>query len=120
MQLVLKSIALAFNAVFALAVGFLIAGYVRVELANGNAKDVELNWAISMSVGLVVAAILAAPLISILFTSRRWLAALWVAAPLILVLGSSAFSQVDAFLVCLYFLLLVGGAWLTARVLDSR
>jgi len=118
MQLTLRMIALAFVALFAMGVWFVIASYVAPTLPSANAQEVKLQWAISGSVGSIAAAAIASPFLVILFARRRWLAAMFVVAPLAAVHGLSNFSVVGAYLVGFYFLLLVGGTWLTSRILN--
>lgn len=117
MNLTMKLVALAFVAIFAMGVWFLVAGYVAPTLPSADAREVELKWAISGSAGSVAAAAVASPFLVVLFARRRWLAAMFVVVPLVVVHGPSNFSAVGAYLVVSYLLLLVGGSWLASRVL---
>lgn len=70
MQLTLRLIALAFVALFAMGVWFLIASYVATTLPSANAQEVKVQWAISGSVGSIAAAAIASPFSVILFARR--------------------------------------------------
>lgn len=117
MHLALRLAALAFVSLFALAVWFVVAGYVAPVLPSADAAEIRWKWALSGTVGSAAAAAVASPFLVVLFSRRRWLAALFVVAPLLVVHGPSNISVVGAYLASLYFVLLVGGTWLSSRVL---
>ena len=114
-----KVICLAFVAVFAVGVWLVVGSYVAEYLPANNASETTLKWVISGSVGSLAAAVVASPFLVVLFDRRRWPAALFAVAPLFVMNGLSSFSIVGAYLVGLYFILLLAGAWLTKRVLSS-
>lgn len=117
MDFTLRSVALAFVALLAMAVWFVVAGYVASTLPSADGREFKLSWAISGTAGSVAAAAVASPFLVVLFARRRWLAAMCAAVPLVVVNGPSNFSVVGAYFAGSYFLLLVGGSWLASRVL---
>ncbi len=119
MNLTLKFVALAFIAIFALAVWLLVDSYLGKFVPYSKAGELNWWWAISGSVGSVVAASVTAPFLVVLFERRRWLAALVLLAPVLVVIDPSNFSLVAAFLALSYFSLLMIGIWLSSRVLGS-
>ncbi len=119
MNLTLKLIALSFIAIFSLAVWLLVGSYVGnwVPVSEGA----EFNWwgAATGSAGSVAAATVASPFLVILFDRYRWLAALVVVAPLLVMQGASNFSLMGAYSAFLYFSLLMMGMQLSSHILNS-
>ena len=120
MNLTLKFIALAFISVFALAVWLLVGSYVGNLVPLSTDSEFNWWWALSGSAGSVAAAAIAAPFVVVLFERHRWLAALFVVIPLVVVNDASSFSLVGALVVLSYFSTLMVGIWLSSRVLESK
>jgi len=119
MHLALRLVALTFVSLFGMAVWLVVGSYVVPTFTFAAAPEVNLNWVLSASAGPVAAAALVSPFLVVLFTRRRWLAALFMTAPLLILHGSSTLSAGGAYLAVLYYVLLLGGACLTSRVLNS-
>lgn len=119
MNLTLRFVALAFTALIALAIWLLVGSYIGKLVPFSSAGELNWWWAISGSAGSVAGATFAAPFLAIPFERRRWLAALFVVLPVLVVHGSSTFSTVGVLLALSYFSLLMIGIWLSSRVLSS-
>ena len=120
MNLTLKFIALAFIAAFALAVWLVVGSYVGNLVPLSTDWEFKWWWALSGMAGSVAAAAIAAPFVVVLFERRRWLAALFVVIPLVVVNDTSNFSLIGALLVTSYFSMLMVGIWISSRVLESK
>lgn len=120
MSLVIRFIALAFIAIFALGVWFLAGHYSAKLLPFSRGFGFNWWWLLSGSAGSVAAACVAAPFLVVLFERRRWLAAFFVGLPVfVVVINPTDFAIEGVFLALSYFVLLMMGIWLSSRILGS-
>jgi len=104
--------------IFATAVALIVGSYVGtlIPFTRGGG----FNWwsVISWSGGSFIGAAIAAPFLQILFKRRRWLAALFVASPILLFIHSKIYME-TLFGFVLHFSLLMIGMWLSSLILDK-
>jgi len=118
LDLFTKSAILIFVTIFAGAFFMMTGSYVGDLIPFTKGDGFDWWWVLSMSSGSFVGAAIAAPFLYILFEKRRWLAALFVSSPLLLLTHSKIYME-TLFLFLLYFSLLIIGMWLSACILKT-